>query len=54
VLVLDRAALILRIRAARQPAGKGLSGAAIGIGPTGVPGVLVYNLVTFQVMPFIR
>jgi len=53
VLVLDLAALILGIRGARQPTGKVLSGAAIGIGATGALGVLVYNLVTFLVMPLL-
>jgi uncharacterized membrane protein len=54
VLALDLVALILGARAARQVTGKVLAGAAIGIGATGSLGVLVYNLVTFQVMPFHR
>lgn len=54
VLVLNLLALVLGARGARQATGKVLSGVAIGIGATGALGVLVYNLVTFQVMPFIR
>jgi len=54
VLVLDVAALILGVPGARQPAGKVVSEAAIGIGAAGTLGVLVYNFVTFQIMPILQ
>ena len=53
VITLDLAAVILGARGIRQRTDKALSGAAIGIGGTGFIGVLVYLLLTFQVMPLV-
>jgi galactitol-specific phosphotransferase system IIC component len=50
-LVLDAVALILGLIGVRQPTGKALSGAAIGIGVTGIAGVLIYVIGTTVIMP---
>jgi len=51
VLVFDALALILGLIGVRQPTAKALSGAAIGIGATGIVGVFVYVIGTVVIMP---
>jgi len=51
VLVLDTLAVILGLIGVRQPTVKALSGAAIGIGATGIVGVFIYVIGTLVIMP---
>ncbi len=51
VLVLDTLALILGLVGVRQPTAKAVSGAAIGIGATGIVGVFIYVIGTVVIMP---
>lgn len=51
VTALNLIAVILGARGIRRPYGKALSGAAVGIGATGVLGFLVNLYVSFQILP---
>ncbi|PFG39755.1 hypothetical protein ATJ97_2268 [Georgenia soli] len=51
VLVLDVLGLVLGLVGVRRPAGRALSGAAVGIAATGIVGVLIYVVGTGTVMP---
>ncbi|TRW44548.1 hypothetical protein [Georgenia yuyongxinii] len=51
VLVLDSAAIFLGFLGIRQPTAKAMSGAAIGIGITGIVGLVIYVVGTVVIMP---